>query len=285
MKIFSAKQKYMKLTFRNLHAFIVASVAVAMMASCSSQKSSLTYFEDLTGIESGTLNTQPKEMRIMPEDELQIVVTSLEPTATAHYNSPVVNPSQPETKTLAANPQQLNYIVDEKGNIVMPVLGKVHVAGLTVGELTEKLTEMISRDVTDPFVSVRLKNVKVQVLGEVHTAGNVTKADGRESLTVLEAIAAAGDMTEYSDRSNVMVLRREPNGELTYHRLNLNEASSLKSPYFYLEQNDVVIVPPTKVRQDNAKYNTNNSFKMQVVSTVVSVVSVIASLVIALVVK
>lgn len=269
------------------HSFraLLAAVSLSVMCACSSTKNSLTYFEDISGIEAGELSQQVNGIKIKPGDELQISVTSLEPAATAPYNAPLVNPVSPEVKTLSVQPQQLNYFVDEKGNINMPILGKVHVEGMTVEQVAEDLTKRISKDVTDPFVYVQLKNFRVQVLGEVKNPGTMDKAPGQEVMTVLEAVAAAGDMTEYSDRSNVMILRRGDNGQLTYHRINLNEKESLQSPYFFLEQNDVVIVPPTKVRQDNARYNTNNSFKMQVVSTVVSVVSVIASLVIALVVK
>lgn len=276
----------MRLQFGKIARQMVAAVAAVMLAaSCTTQRTSLTYFEDITGVESGSLQSKPQPIKIMPDDELQITISSLEPEATAPYNAPTINPTQPQTKSMSLQPQQLNYFVNAQGDIDMPVLGRIHVAGMTVGELTEKIAELVSRDVKDPFVHVELKNFKVQVLGEVREAGIKEKAPGRESMTVLEAIAQAGDMTEFSDRSNVMVLRRDDNGTLSYHRLNLNDKSSLESPYFYLEQNDVVIIPPTRVRQDNAKYNSNNAFKLQVVSAVVSVVSVIASLVIALVVK
>lgn len=275
----------MKILTRPLLSVLTAVAAIMSMASCSSQKTSLTYFEDITGIESGQLAQQPQQIVIRPADELQITVSSLEPSATSLYNAPVVNPMNNETYNLTSTPQILNYYVTPEGDITMPVLGKIHVAGLTVGQLSEKIRAMVAKDVNDPFVTVILKNFHVQVLGEVKDAGAKQKPAGAETMTVLEAIAEAGDMTEFSDRSNVMVLRRDDAGNLTYHRLNLNDKSSLESPYFYLAQNDVVIVPPTKVRRDNASYNTNNSFKMQVVSTIVSVVSVIASLVIALVVK
>ncbi len=97
-------------------------------------------------------------------------------------------------------------------------------------------------------------------------------------------MAAAGDLTPYGERSNVMLIR-ETDGKRTYHRMNLNDSEVLNSPYFYLQPNDVVLVQPNDVRQDNAKYNQNNAYKLTVISTVVSAVSIIASLVIALTVK
>ena len=91
-------------------------------------------------------------------------------------------------------------------------------------------------------------------------------------------------MKKYGDRSNVLVIREE-NGKATYHYINLNKSDVMTSPYYFLRQNDVVVVSPNKVRQDNSKYNNNNAYKLQVTSTIVSACSVIASLVIALTVK
>ena len=101
---------------------------------------------------------------------------------------------------------------------------------------------------------------------------------------MLDAIAAAGDLTPYGNRNDVLLIR-ENNGKREYHRLNLNDASLLSSPYFYLQQNDVVLVTPNDIRQDNAKYNQLNSYKLSVISTIVSSCSIIASLIIALTVK
>jgi polysaccharide export outer membrane protein len=101
---------------------------------------------------------------------------------------------------------------------------------------------------------------------------------------VLDALSAAGDLTVYGERENVLIIREE-NGKRTAHRLNLNSSEVFTSPYFYLQQNDYVYVSPNKIRKDNSKYNQNNAFKLSVVSTVVSGCSVIASLVIALAIK
>jgi polysaccharide export outer membrane protein len=98
---------------------------------------------------------------------------------------------------------------------------------------------------------------------------------------VLDALTAAGDLTEYGERTNVLIIREE-NGKRTAHRLDLTSSDVLTSPYFYLQQNDYVYVTPNKIRQDNSKYNQNNAFKLSVTSTIVSGCSVIASLIIAL---
>ena len=125
-------------------------------------------------------------------------------------------------------------------------------------------------------------NFKVVVAGEVMSPKTVEVHGNRFS--ILDALSAAGDLTQYGERSNVMLIREE-NGERKFVHLDLNSGDILKSPYFYLQPNDYVYVEPNKIRQANSKYNQDNAYKLQVTSTIVSAASVIASLVIALTVK
>ena len=134
----------------------------------------------------------------------------------------------------------------------------------------------------DPYVRVELLNFRVNVLGEVAKPG--PKRVETERYSVLDALADAGDLTPYGERSNILLIRETSTGK-EYHHLNLNDASLLSSPYFYLQQNDVVYVEPNKIRKDNAEYNQNNAFKVSVASAIVSGCSVVASLIIALAVK
>jgi polysaccharide export outer membrane protein len=107
----------------------------------------------------------------------------------------------------------------------------------------------------------------------------------REKITILEALAQAGDLTIYGQRKNVQLIREDSTGMKSIHYFDLTDANIINSPYFYLQQNYVVYVEPNQIRIDNSKYNQNNAYKLTVVSTIVSAVSVIASLVIALTVK
>ena len=162
---------------------------------------------------------------------------------------------------------------------MMPILGRILVIDKTTTQVARELTEMISQDVKDPHVRVDLVNFSVDVLGEVKAPQRTYS--GREQFTVLDAIAQCGDLTEFAQRDRIFVIRTE-NGKRTYNRLDLNKSEVFNSPYFYLRQNDVIYVEPNKIRIDNSKYNQNNAFKLSVVSTIVSGVSVIASLIIAL---
>lgn len=253
----------------------------ALATGCGSSKTVLPYFQDLPGT-SGELPTLSYLTTIQPDDELQISITSSDPQATAIFNQPEINPAVRPLLTSKNNPRTITYIVDSNGYIEIPNLGRIHVVGKTVEQLQQEITNMVRRAVVDPQVTVTLVNFTVVVAGEVKQPATI--AVPRNRFTILEALSAAGDMTEFGERSNVLLIR-ENNGEREYVRLNLNESDVLSSPYYYLKPNDYIYVSPNRVRQENSKYNQNNGFKLNVISTCVSAASVVASLIIALTVK
>lgn len=263
-----------------IKTFTIGSL-IMLFASCAS-KNQLSYFQNLPT--DGTDLVVEAELgdyslKIMPDDELLITVTSLSPAATSMFNLPMANIATRGEQQVTGNVAMQTYIVNSSGDIRFPMLGEIHVEGMTTKQLTEYLIEKISAEVESPMVRVEIVNFAINVLGDVKTAGRYPLK--KESVTVLDALAMAGDLTEYGQRRNVLLIRRE--GDKTiYHRFDLQDAESMNSPYFYLKQNDVVYVEPDIVRASNAKYNSNNSFKLSVVSTIVSGVSVIASLIIAL---
>lgn len=270
-----------KLYMKKCLLYVVMAFVVAM-SSCSSYKTSLPYFEDIRDSISGEFIQGDYGIKIIPDDELLITVTSMVPSATAMYNLTLSNPAVREQLLSISQPQQQTYIVDANGDVQFPVLGKLHVAGLSTQELTKELEARISKDVENPIVRVQLVNFRINVLGEVKKPGAISV--NKERYSILDALADAGDLTEYGERSNVLLIR-EVDGKRIFQRMNLNSSTLLTSPYFYLQQNDVVYVEPNEIRRENAKYNQNNSYKISVVSTIVSACSVIASLIIALVVK
>lgn len=256
--------------------------AVALTGCKSAKETNLSYFTPLREQVQGQLPVTNYQVKIQPDDELVITVTSEIPEAVAAYNLPLSNPAVNKELLAPANAKQMTYIVNPEGYIEFPILGKIHVQGMTPLELAKDLEKRISKDVADPVVRVNLINFNVNVMGEVKQPGMVPIT--RERFTILDALAAVGDITEYGRRDNVLLIREE-DGKATYHVLNLNDASILSSPYYYMQQNDVVIVDPNDIRKDNARYNTQNSFRLQVISSIISACSVVASLVIALAVK
>lgn len=264
--------------------YVIVSIVLTCLwgVSCSSAKQSLTYFENADSVSVAGIGSNKYGVKIVPDDELKIVVTSQVPEATAAYNLPLANYADRSKLENSSTQSLQTYVVDKKGFIVMPVLGKIHVEGKTTDEIAGYIQEQVAKDVTDPYVSVKLHTFKVNVLGEVQTPGTVEVKT--ERFSILDALAAANDMTEYGKRENVLLIREE-DGVKKQIRLNLNDIKTLESPYFYLQQNDVVYVEPNKIKKDNSKYNQNNSYKMSVISTIVSACSVVASLIIALAVK
>ena len=258
-------------------------IVVMALASCNSNKN-MVYFRDIDD-NPERLETLYKDyaVRVKPADELLITVWSEVPAATAIYNMPQVAYAEGTDNTLAANTKILSYIVDKDGCINFPIVGKVKVEGLTVDEVSDLLTERISKDVNNPYVRVQLASFRVNVMGEVNAPG--AKWVAKERYSVLDAISDAGDINQYGRRDNILLIREDSRALRSYHRLDLGCSDLLTSPYFYLQQNDVVYVEPNDVRQSNAEYNQNNSYKVQVISTAISAVSVIATLIIALVIK
>lgn len=257
-------------------------LAGMMLVSCSGSKTVLPYFEDIQSAQSVDLSDLPYLALIQPDDELFISVNSENPRATAAYNLPLVNPVSATASDVSVTPRSVNYRVDSNGDINFPVIGRIHVSDMTVEGLREFLVGRISADVKNPEVTVALANFNVVVAGEVRTPKRISVSDNR--LSILDALAEAGDMTEYGERSNVLLIR-ENNGKRTAVHLDLNNSDVLNSPYYYLQPNDYIYVSPNSIRQANSKYNQNNAFKLSVISTIVSAASVIASLVIALTVK
>ena len=256
-----------------------------MCASCGSTKEvpTLAYFQNLKD-SVGKLpdNVSNYKIKIQPDDELIITITSTLPEATAMYNLPLGNPSLKGNINATQSPRIQTHIVDRNGMIQLPVLGEIQAAGLSTKELEVVIKNRVSEHVKDPFVRVEMINFTVNVMGEVRAPQRIVV--GKERFSVLDALAAAGDLTEYGKRDNVLVIRTE-NGKSTYHRLNLTDGSIYASPYFYLQQNDVVYVEPNDIKIDNSKYNQFSAFKLSQLSTIVSLASVVASLVIALSVK
>lgn len=261
---------------------LIVLMAAATLLSCTSTKdNSLAYFKDLAALPSGTLANVQEDypIRIQPDDELVISITSAIPEATAAYNLPMDNPATRGSLRSTTQPRSQTYIVNEDGYIMLPQLGRYLAKGKTLSEVTDEITAMVARDVKDPYVRVDLVNFSVDVLGEVKTPQRVYS--GHEHFSVLDALSQCGDLTEFGRRDHVYVIRTE-NGKRDYHCLDLSSSEVFNSPYFYLKQHDVIYVEPNQIRIDNSKYNQNNAFKLSVISTVVSSVSVVASLIIAL---
>ncbi|TGD82219.1 polysaccharide biosynthesis/export family protein [Hymenobacter wooponensis] len=218
----------------------------------------LVYFSDLKNNDNYKVDVSANsELRFQPNDLLSIQLISLSQESNALFNRGAVQASGNRTTAgLSLNDEstEINgYLLDKNGQVDFPVLGKVKLAGLTKEEATQKMTAEIKRFVKDPIVNIRLLNFKITVIGEVNKPS--TFVVPTEKINILEALGLAGDMTAYGKRENVLLVR-EREGVRSTTRLNLNNKEILNSPFFYLQQNDVVYVEPDKMKQIQATTDT-----------------------------
>ncbi|MDN3688890.1 polysaccharide biosynthesis/export family protein [Cyclobacterium jeungdonense] len=216
-----------------------------ILNSCSTRN--LIYMSDLHQEGAITEKIQnAREPRIQPIDLLSITVSTLNPESNLLFNSGVlasIGNSQGQGNT----PSQLNqgYRVDNNGEINFPVLGKVQLAGLTLEEATDKMVQLLEKEARNPIVNIKIVNFRITVVGEVANPSTISVPS--EKINIIEAIGLAGDMTPFGKRENILLMR-EVGEERTTVRLNLNDKAILDSPYFYLQQNDIIYVEPDKAR-------------------------------------
>lgn len=247
-----------------------------VLTGCSSYQKSL-YLQNDAVINQSTQG-QLYDFRIMPKDILTILVSTTDPAASAPFYRRVGQEKdiQPMQQGMQ-NAELLDYLVDNEGLIDFPVLGKIKVSGMTTRECEAVIREKLKSYLNEiPNVTVRSSNYKFSVLGEVNAPGTYTVKD--EKVTIFEAIAQAGDMTLFSIRDDVQLLREDSEGRRQVIHLNLNDANITQSPYFYLQQNDVIYVKPTKAKVRTNTFNSNASMWI----TILSVLTSISTLVIAI---
>lgn len=222
-----------------MNRFFIFNLFALSLASCVEHKQ-LVNFNEGPAFPAGA---QPipvvADVRIQPDDLLEIGVYAEDPAAVAPFTLQGVGARTKEENNVAGN----NFLVDQAGDIEFPVLGKMHLSGLTVEQARDTFKQKLTRYIANPIVNVRWLNFKFTVLGEVNQPATYTVPE--RSVTVLEAVGLAGDLTNYGNRKNILVIR-EQDGKREFGRVNLQDRGVFNSPYFYLKQNDVVYVEPLK---------------------------------------
>jgi len=264
----------------NLRTILLLSII--LLSSCSEVRN-IAYFQELNSkTDSLKLHKNYVDLyqaRIKPKDLLAITVVSTEPEASRIYN--LVTPQtagSADMGSVYSQPMLQNYLVDNFGNINFPVLGKMHVTGLSREELESKLQKMLSSAFTKemPIITIRINNYSVSILGEVVSPGKFETSN--ERITILEGLALAGDMTIYGRRDNVKVLREEVDGTKKYYTLNLSDKNIIYSPAYFLEQNDIVYIEPNKSRSKSSNYGSAESFRITTYSLLITLVSLTVTL-------
>lgn len=219
------------------------------ITSCSSSKN-IKYFQDIS--DTAKVTAIPAipfaAPTIQPDDILTITVVTVDPLASQVINMGNIPGSANSSLSVnpAMTPQQIiaGYLIDKNGNVELPVLGKLKLAGLTTTEAKGVIQAKAATFFNDPTVSVRFANFKISVTGEVGRPSSYVVPN--EKVSLLDALAMAGDITIYGKRENVLLIREGDDGSKLAYRFNLNNSNIMKSPYFYLKQNDVIYVEPSK---------------------------------------
>ncbi|MDL2243304.1 polysaccharide biosynthesis/export family protein [Bacteroidales bacterium OttesenSCG-928-J19] len=256
--------------------FVLFSLLTVVLFSCRSIPKDVTYFEDLTSQSQleQAINYYEQETRIKDQDELRISVSAavLDQEDVAQFNLPINSFLTAGETRISATGSLPTYRVDKEGYINFPVLGKVKLGGLTRSQAIALLTEQISQTIKNPIVDLQILSLRVTILGEVGSPGIISSSG--ERFTIFEAIGAAGEISIYGKRDNVRLIR-EANGKKEFAVLDLTKADIFSSPYYYLQQNDLIIVDANDTRKKDSKYGASDNYTLSVISTVMGVISLV----------
>lgn len=261
---------------RRMKSFKLLVVAAAvLLASCGTQKKSILYLQDAVADQPETIVNQ-YELKIKPSDILGVTVNSRYAELAAPFNLSSIT-FQNATTGKATGNQAQGQVVDDAGFISMPVLGKIKAAGLTRSELAADIEQRLitGGHIKDPVVNIQFLNFKINVLGEVGRPGEF--AINSDRVTLFDALSMAGDITDYGVKERITVIR-EQNGQRTIAYLDATSTDVFKSPYYYLQQNDIIIVDPDEIKQTNATVNQKGRNTLSTVTSIVSILVTVTSL-------
>ena len=225
--------------------FAIGLIFVLFASSCLSNKQ-VVYFQDKgTLVDSRAVTALSKPYRVQINDILNISVKALDPGLVSIFN--------PVGENISGSGAQRSYLsgftVDDHGSIEFPILGKISVLGYTVKEIEDivksKLLEQYFKETAQLFVTVKLAGFRFTVLGEV--GGTGTKTLFQDRVNIIEAVANSGDIKSTGNRKDVLIIREYPGGHKIHH-IDLTDIAAFKSPYFYIQPNDMIIVKPLKRR-------------------------------------
>jgi polysaccharide export outer membrane protein len=213
----------------------------------------------------------PPKIRIQPNDVLSIKVHSSDVETAAPFN---LTPVQEGGGYINVETMQMNgYLVDQQGGIDFPVLGKIVLEGMTISEAKEMVKEKLKVHLKDPVVNMRLLNFTVTVSGEVRSPGSFVIVNERISLP--DALALAGDLTDYANRRNVLLVR-ENGVSRSLHRIDIQSIEFFNSEFYYLKQNDLIYVEP--IRAKTGSVQDKSSKTLPVIGTAATLVAVVVAL-------
>ncbi|MCL2597461.1 MAG: polysaccharide biosynthesis/export family protein [Paludibacter sp.] len=260
---------------KKIKSFFLLIVIISILSGCTSQQK-VTYFNHLSSDDAAIINRDFHSVpiaTICKGDMLGITVSALVPEAALPFNLPYVSYMSPGSNQVYNAQTMQAYLVDEDGNITMPILGKINLLGKTREDAISMIQAKLIPYIKDATVTLRFQNFKINILGEVMHPGQYTIDN--ERVSVLDALALAGDMTIFAKRNNLLVIR-ENDGKLQFGRINMNDKELFRSPYYYLQQNDVIYI---ETNRNKIIGSQNIGLYLQSISTVAALVSAITTIV------
>ena len=248
-----------------------------LLTSCISTKK-INYFDNKEQIDLALSKTL-YDAKIMPKDILQIQVFTMTPEASEPFNLIKTGSTTTTSTSTGGQGTIYDYLVDNDGNVEYPVLGTLHLGGLNKTEAEQLIKSKIQpymAETENVVVHVRMMNYKYAVLGGVSSPGVFTTQN--EKVSILEAIAQAGDLTTFAYRDRIFLIRENADGQKEFHQLDINDASIITSPYYYLQQNDVIYVEQKKIQARNAFISANTSVWFSLASSLMSIATFILAL-------
>lgn len=256
---------------KKLHFFYLSLILAVFLSSCRSTKDFVLLQETRRHDAQVEISSTIPQIKIQPNDNLFLSILTLDPEVNKLFN-PNIGDGMAGSSQAFETPsgQYINgYRVSDEGVITLPILGEIHFAGLSLTEAENRLKDKAMVYLKKPTVQVKFLNFKVNILGEVINPGIYYNYEG--SINVLEAISMANGMTDYADIKNVLVKRNIDNEIKTYN-LNLSDRSVYNSEVFYLQPDDMIYIPPGKLRSKKENSATYN----QVLSTLSTLMVAIA---------
>ena len=267
-----------RINMKKLLIPFVLMTIVLLLDACSSAKQ-VAYFQNIDST-SLTASKGLYDARIMPKDLLTIIVVTSDPSTSKPFNLSIQNTLGTDGRLGSTTGSLLQYLVNNDGDIDFPVVGTVHVAGLTKDQCEDLIKSKVKpylAESENPVVTVSMSSYRVTVAGEV-TSPKVVPVS-TEKMSVLEALAQAGDLTIYGRRDNVLLIRENADGQKEAHRLNLNDANIINSPYYYVQQNDYIYVEPNSVKAKNSAIGQSTTLWFSFVSILTSVAALVVNIV------
>lgn len=259
------------------HIYMALLAMTLLGSSCSSYKD-VPYMQDIETVNQAVQLQPLYDANIMPKDLLSITINTTDPQAAAPFNLTMQTPMNTASANIytTTQPSLQQYLVNNAGEIDFPVLGRLKVGGLTKNEAEALIREKLQPYLKEqPIVTVRMINYKISVLGEVNRPGTFTVSN--EKVNVLEALAMAGDMTVYGLRDNVKLVREDAQGKRMIIELDLTRSDLILSPYFYLQQNDILYVTPNKTKAKNSDVGNTTTIAISAISILVSIASLLVT--------